>query len=106
VIRKTVFIISNNIVIFCFAVMKFGLSDRKFCLTTSVVYYTEEKEIEKKTVYIFAKSAQNLATRPSQKFCAAIMVLKIFQNLRRQITESYSIFGYVTSQNIDKYKER
>ena len=45
----------------------------------------------------FSKSAQNLATRPSRKkCCAAILVLKVCQNLRRKITEFYWIFGCVT----------
>jgi hypothetical protein len=55
---------------------------------------------------IFSKSAQNLATRPSRKkCCAAILLLKVSQNLRRQTKLLYWIFGYVIGQNIAKNKE-
>jgi hypothetical protein len=41
----------------------------------------------------------------AKKCCAAILVLKVSQNLGRKITEFYWIFGCVTRQNVVKYKE-
>jgi hypothetical protein len=41
----------------------------------------------------------------AKKCCAAIFVLKVSQNLRRQIELLYGIFGYVIGQNIAKHKK-
>ena len=54
----------------------------------------------------FAKTAQNLATKPSRKnVLPPFSVLKVFQKYLRRKTEFYWIFGYVMRQNIAKYKE-
>jgi hypothetical protein len=41
----------------------------------------------------------------AKKCCAAILVLKVSQNLRRQTELLYGIFGYVIGQNIAKHRE-
>jgi hypothetical protein len=41
----------------------------------------------------------------AKKCCAAILVFKVSQNLRRQTELLYGIFGYVIGQNIAKHKE-
>ena len=54
----------------------------------------------------FAKTAQNLATKPSRKnVLPPFSVLKVFQKYLRRKTEFYWIFDYVMRQNIAKYKE-
>ena len=54
----------------------------------------------------FAKTAQNLATKPSRENALPpVSVLKVFQKYLRRKTEFYWIFGYVMRQNIAKYKE-
>ena len=54
----------------------------------------------------FAKTAQNLATKPSRNnVLPPFSVLKVFQKYLRRKTEFYWIFGYVMRQNIAKYKE-
>ena len=54
----------------------------------------------------FAKTAQNIATRPSRKnTLSPSFVLKVLQKYLRRKTEFYWIFGYVMRQNIAKYKE-
>ena len=54
----------------------------------------------------FAKTAQNLATKPSRKnVLPPFSVLKVFQKYLRRKTEFYWIFGHVMRQNIAKYKE-
>ena len=54
----------------------------------------------------FAKTAQNLATKPSRENALPpVSVLKVFQKYLRRKTEFYWIFGYVMRQNIGKYKE-
>ena len=54
----------------------------------------------------FAKTAQNLATKPSRKNALPpSFVLKVFQKYLRRKTEFYWICGYVIRQNIAKYKE-
>ena len=54
----------------------------------------------------FAKTAQNLATKPSRKnVLPPFSVLKVFQKYLRRKTEFYWIFYYVMRQNIAKYKE-
>ena len=54
----------------------------------------------------FAKTAQNLATKPSRENALPpVSVLKVFQKYLRGKTEFYWIFGYVMRQNIAKYKE-
>ena len=56
--------------------------------------------------FFFAKTAQNLATKPSRKnVLPPFSVLKVFQKYLRRKTEFYWIFGYVMRQNIAKYKE-
>ena len=54
----------------------------------------------------FAKTAQNLATKPSRENALPpVSVLKVFQTYLRRKTEFYWIFGYAMRQNIAKYKE-
>jgi hypothetical protein len=56
---------------------------------------------------IFLEKRSKLSEQAfAKKCCAAILVLKVSQNLGREITEFYWIFGCVTRQNIVKYKER
>ena len=55
----------------------------------------------------FAKTAQNIATRPSRKNALSpSFALKVLQKYLRRKTEFYWIFGYVMRQNIAKYKRR